>query len=521
MVSKNLFKTTTVAKMVKNEAGGNAYSLSDENALCQMVVTNCFNGVYYSSAEELLKNVKKILNGCNSELVAKAAVYGHEQARMKDMPSYLLAVLAARGETALVARIFNRVITNAKMLCNFVQIIRSGETGRKSFGTSIKKLIQNWLNSRSPDRLFDDAVGHTSPSLADVIKMVHPKPATPAHEAMFAYLIGKDYNWEVMPERVRQYEIFKKTSEGTVPQVDFRLLSNLKLSDLQWREVALNMRWDTLRRNLNTLGRNSVLADDKIVKLLANKLGDAETVRKVKAFPYELLTTYLNATDLPQTLKNSLHDALEASVDNIPDFGTKTVVCVDTSGSMSSPITGHRGTATSKATCVQVASVIAASILRKNSEHTLVLPFDTGVHSVSIDGRDTIMTNAQKLARNGGGTDCSCALRHLNHTDHKADLVIYVSDNMSWADYSNDRSGYGYNYTRQTGTKTEWLNYKKRNPNAKLVLIDIQPGTTTQVSDSKDVLNIGSFNDSQFLAIDRFVKGEILDFSKIVKETLI
>ena len=516
MVNKTMFKTaSTPANLTRNEAGGKAYSLTDENALCQMVVTNCFNGVYYASAQDLLDKVKSITDKVNSLTIAKAAVYGHEQARMKDMPAYLLAVLAARNENVLVSKVFPRVITNAKMLCNFVQILRSGVTGRKSFGSSIKRLIQNWLNSRNPDRLFDDAVGHANPSLADIIKMVHPKGATPAHNAMFAYLIGRDYDWQAIPERVRRYEMFKKNSEGEVPEVDFRLLSNLKLSDEQWKQVALNMRWDTLRRNLNTLGRNNVLLDKKVVNSLAAKLGDAETVRKVQAFPYELMTTYLHADGLPPRLQDSLHDALEASVDNIPDFGVNTVVCVDTSGSMGSVITGNRGTASSKATCVQVAAVIAASILRKNSEHTLVIPFDTSCHHerMSIDRRDTIMTNAQKLARNGGGTDCACALRHLNDTAHKADLIIYVSDNESWVTFTGGRYNYG-----GTNMETEWKRYKGRNPNAKLVLIDLQPYTTTQVSNNKDVLNIGGFSDAYFLAIERFIRGERLDFVKIINE---
>jgi 60 kDa SS-A/Ro ribonucleoprotein len=514
MVNKSMFKTESkvAKKLTVNEAGGKAYDLNSENALCQLVVTNCFNDVYYASAEDLLNKVKEVTEKVSSELLAKAAVYGHETARMKDMPAYLLAVLAARGELNLVKKVFPRVITNSKMLCNFVQIIRSGVTGRKSFGSSIKRLIQNWLNSRTPDRLFDDAVGHANPSLADIVKMVHPKGATEAHNAMFAYLIGKDYNWETIPNRVKAYEAFKKSCEGNVPEVDFRLLSNLKLSSEQWGDVAKNMRWDTLRRNLNTLGRNSVFDNKEVVDILAKKLGSVEDVKRSKAFPYELLTTYLYADGIPTKLQNALHDALEASVDNIPDFNIKTVVCVDTSGSMQSPVTGSRGTATSKATCVQIAALIAASVLRKNSEHTLVLPFDTSVHSVKIDGRDSIMTNSQKLSLRGGGTDCSSALRHLNHTQHEADLVIYVSDNESWMGYSRSNS---------TPMRLQWLEYKRRNPRAKMVLIDITPYTTTQVSDNKDVLNIGSFNDSQFLAIDRFVKGERLDFAKVVNEVVL
>ena len=71
---------------------------------------------------------------------------------------------------------FGRVVDNGKMLRNFVQIVRSGATGRKSLGSRPKKLVQHWLLSASEAQLLQAAVGN-SPSLADVVKMVHPKPA--------------------------------------------------------------------------------------------------------------------------------------------------------------------------------------------------------------------------------------------------------------------------------------------------------------------------------------------------------
>lgn len=518
MVNKSVFKTGTRnnAKVIVNQGGGKAYAVSDEHALCQLVVTNCFNDKYYSTSEELLAEVKKLTDKVSPTLLAKAAVYGQEQGRMKDMPAYLLAVLAAKGELELLRRVFPRVTVNAKMLCNFVQIIRSGVTGRKSFGTAIKTLIQNWLNNRSADRLFDDAVGHANPSLSDIIKMVHPKGIDAQHNAMFAYLIGKDCDWYALPERVRHYELFKKGGEGTVPSVDFRLLSNLTLSDKNWEEVARNMRWDTLRRNLNTIGRHGVLKNAEIVKELADKLSDKETILKVKAFPYELLTTYLHAEDLPKRLKDALHDAVEHSVNNIPDFNTKTALCIDVSGSMSDPVTGHRGTATSKMTCVQLAGLMASAIIRKNSEDTKVLPFCTRVHSnINIDSRDSVLTNAQKLAINGGGTDCAVAMAELNRSGYKGDLVIYISDNQSNAQYQMS----GWNAS--TNLNSEWKKFKARNPKAKLVLIDIAPYTNTQVSDDKSVLNVAGFNDAYFGVIDRFVKGERIDFVKAVNEVVL
>jgi 60 kDa SS-A/Ro ribonucleoprotein len=86
--------------------------------------------------------------------------------------------------------VFGRVIDNGKMLRNFVQIVRSGAMGRKSLGSAPKKLVQNWLLNASEKQLLSACVGK-QPSLADVVKMVHPKPQEAWRSAWFAWLIGK------------------------------------------------------------------------------------------------------------------------------------------------------------------------------------------------------------------------------------------------------------------------------------------------------------------------------------------
>ena len=97
---------------------------------------------------------------------------------MKDMPALLAAVLAAR-DVRLLERVFDRVIDTPRMLRTFVQIVRSGVTGRKSLGTAPRRAIRRWLETRSDEQLFAASVGN-DPSLADIVKMVHPKPATAA-----------------------------------------------------------------------------------------------------------------------------------------------------------------------------------------------------------------------------------------------------------------------------------------------------------------------------------------------------
>ena len=64
-------------------------------------------------------------------------------------------------------RVFDRVIDSPRMLRNFVQIVRSGATGRKSLGSVPKRCVQRWLDQRTDAALFAASVGN-APSLADV-----------------------------------------------------------------------------------------------------------------------------------------------------------------------------------------------------------------------------------------------------------------------------------------------------------------------------------------------------------------
>jgi 60 kDa SS-A/Ro ribonucleoprotein len=104
---------------------------------------------------------------------------------------------------------------------------------------------------------------------------------------------------------------------------------------------------------------------------------------------------------------------------------------------MHAPVTGNRGTATTAVRCIDVAALVAAAMLRKNPDGE-VLPFNDKVVPVVLNRRDSVMTNAAKLAAlPQGGTNCSAPLAHLNERGAKGDMVIYVSDNQSWVDAAN------------------------------------------------------------------------------------
>ena len=513
MVNTQLFATHRGALLPaaegRNQHGSLAYVLSPRHQLAQLAATGCLSQTYYAGADAQLEAVLALAREAEPAFVAKTALYARQSGFMKDMPALLAAVLAVR-DVALLSQVFDRVIDNGKMLRNFVQILRSGVTGRKSLGSRPKKLVQAWLLRASEMQLLNAAVGNT-PSLADVVKMVHPKPAEAWRAAWFAWLIGKPFDEAALPPITQAFERFKRgLADGklwTVPDVPFQMLAGLTMTANQREQVdihvALNSSWQMVRQNLNAFERSGVFRTPKVTQAVAAKLRDPQAVARSRVLPYQLLSAYkaTEATSVPTAVREALQDAMEAALANVPALEGGVVVCPDVSGSMSQAVTGARGSATSSVRCIDVAALMAAAVLRKNPQ-ARVMPFEQRVvTSLSLNPRDSVMTNAGKLADiGGGGTNCSAPLAMLNQEKAQADLVILVSDNESWVD--NRRHG-------ATQTMREWEAFKQRNPRAKLVCVDIQPYATTQAAERADILNVGGFSDEVFKLVATFAAGTL------------
>jgi 60 kDa SS-A/Ro ribonucleoprotein len=508
MVNTQLFQTLKGALLptatARNAAQAPAYAFSARHQLAQLAATGCLSRTFYANAENQLDQVLALTQQLEPTFVAQTAIYGRESGAMKDMPALLAASLAVR-DVGLLGQVFGRVVDNGKMLRNFVQILRSGALGRKSLGTRPKKLVQQWLLNASEKQLLHAAVGNT-PSLADVVKMVHPKPAEAWRAAWFAWLIGKPFDEAALPPITQAFERFKRESaQGLVstelPEVPFQMLTALALNAQQWAQIAKNGSWQMVRQNLNTFARHGVFEVKGMTELIASKLADASAVAKARAMPYQLLSAYQAAGEqVPGRVRDALQDAMEHATANVPRFAGAVVVCPDVSGSMHSPVTGYRPGATTAVRCIDVAGLMAAAVLRKNS-NARVLPFEQKVVKLQLNGRDSVMTNAHKLAKiGGGGTNCSAPLKQLADEKAQVDMVILVSDNESWVD--GVRRG-------ATETMLQWERIKQRNPDAKLVCIDMQPYGTTQAMERSDILNVGGFSDAVFDVVASFAEGKL------------
>ncbi len=488
MANKSLFASLTSrlprANAV-NEAGGRAYKLEPKHALAQVAATGTFGNAFYNTAETQLDEVLKLINEVDdNQYLAKLALYAREKAFMKDMPAALLVALSVR-DTELMHRVFDRVVDNGRVLRTVFQMIRSGQfknkagKGRVGLSSSVQRAFQRWLNTASVGKLLSASIGN-DPSLRDILRMARPTPKDNARRAMFGWLTDKSIDkWAPateadLPVEVQSLIAYRNSESeeaqaliaGGLDNVRWDLLSDAAKGPKVWAALARKMGPQALRMNLNTLLRHDVFKVDislremnsahgvsglQMVDYVADRIADESEIRRSKQFPYQYFAAYLNADDnVPQKIKTALHKAAEIACGNVPELPGPVVIGLDTSGSMSSAVTGNRGRgATSKMRCIDVAALFAAAILRRNPD-SVVIPFDTSAYDAKIDPNDSILSIAERLAKyGGGGTDCSLPLVAANqkHAKRKFAGIVLVSDNESWV--GTGRHG-------STGVMTAW-----------------------------------------------------------------
>jgi 60 kDa SS-A/Ro ribonucleoprotein len=502
-----------------NEAGGPSYRLSPRHALAQLAATGCLAGMYYAQAEEQLEALRDLAGQVDDNLfLAKLAVYSRERAFLKDLPVALLLILSRR-DPALFRRAFGRVVDNGRTLRTLFRMIRAGQLGRRSLSYALQRAFQRWLNEANVGQLLSASIG-SDPSLRDVFRLARPTPPDNVRRALFGWLTDRPETvWapattDDLPIEVRDLQAYRRAESedeqaAVLERNRFRwdLLADAAKGPKVWKTIARQMGPQALRMNLNTLQRHGVFDDPALVSEVAARLSDPVEIRRSRQFPYQYLAAYLNAgTELPEPIRKALNSAAEIACGNVPVLPGPVVIGLDVSGSMSSAVTGNRAPGSvSKMRCVDVAALFAAALLRRNPG-SVVIPFDTQAHAVTVEPNEPILALAARLARyGGGGTDCSIPLREANK-DVKQPFAgcILVSDMESWV--GTGRHG-------STPTLTEWQRFsvsqlKHQGTHPRLVCINLQPHGTVQAPERSDILNVGGFSDAVFDVVAAFLGSD-------------
>lgn len=353
-----------------------------------------------------------------------------------------LAMLAAKipGGRAVVSSVLLRADEPGEALAYFMN----------TYGRSIPKPIKRGIadaasvlyNERSA--LKWDTASH-GVRFGDVLELCHVAPNAPFQSPLFKFLIARRHNREELindDNRGQLPMIWNNMALRSAAQERPEVLLNvakLRLAGMTWEDVLSlggkkldkadmwkailpSMGYMATLRNLRNLEEAGLKGDDLL--LVAKKLTDPHEVAQSRQLPMRFLSAYraVNSSRFLQPLE----EALELSLGNVPEFAGRTLILVDTSGSM------HTTFSKDGTLMRWDAAVIFGLAMAKRCEHADVFSFSNMTKQFPLN-RSASLLRAVEAWKSGGffqghGTATELAVR----TTFKGhDRIVVLTDEQA------------------------------------------------------------------------------------------
>lgn len=437
--------------MVKNNAGGFSFQISDKDLLNRFLMIGSEGGTYYVSESKLtLDNSTKIIDMIkrDGEMVAVEAikVLDLNLAPKAEPALFVIALCATYGNETVKKVVYNAISKICRTSTQFFTLIDNLNTLR-GWSSGLRKGVAKFYTSRSEDQLAYQLVKYRQRNgftHRDALRLCHASSKNSNINSLFAYAVGK--NEAPTNKLVAAYEK-AKTLTGiylathiTENKLTWEMVPTEQLSD---KDVLLallaNMPVMALIRNLNRFAKAGLTATplSEATKIIVSKLRNEELIKKANLHPVFVLNatkTYSSGRgfrggdswSVNQKIVDALYDTYELATKYTDSTGKNILIAVDVSGSMSYPTVANMSLRVKEA-----AAALSHSIYRAEDNSTLVW-FDTNVYEPKI-GRRNSVEEVLNATPNGGGTDTSLPFAYMLHNKEKYDAIIILTDNETWA----------------------------------------------------------------------------------------
>ena len=472
--------------MVENNAGGFVFKLDEWKQLERFLILGSEGGTFYVSEKKLTaENANKVLLLLQKDglkVVAKTVeMLTSGRAPKPDTAIFVLALAAAKGDDATrkaaLAAVPSALKTGTQLL-KFVDTVNE----LRGWGRGLKKAIQLWFKGRKAETLALQLVKYKQRegwSMKDVLRLAKPVPADDVQGKLFGWTAKKDNAaWAKAPvapgdkaldfvwaaEQASGLRLVAEnadTAEAKAILAEANQASVKKLVDLivtyrlprealptealnraeVWEALLQEMPMTAMIRNLGTMSKIGLLKPlSDAEKLVAGRLTDAARLRGAKVHPIQVLSalrTYSSGRGVRSAatwtvsskVVESLDEAFELSFGAVEPAGTRHLLGLDVSGSMSGgEIAGVPGLSPSAATAAL--AVVAA----RTEPWTAIMGFADTFRDLGITARDRVDVAARKVSGlTFGGTDASLPMTWALENKIQVDTFVVLTDSETWA----------------------------------------------------------------------------------------
>jgi 60 kDa SS-A/Ro ribonucleoprotein len=471
------------ADQVANSAGGYAWAVDDWVRLRRFLILGSEGGSYYANEAKLTRKNAKAVERCLAEDGSRAVaeivrVSGEGRAPKNDPAIFALAMAAgAKDEATRKAALeaLPQVCRTGTHLFRFATFVE----GFRGWGRALRRAVGRWYAAQSPDALAYQAVKYRQRegvSHRDLLRLAHPAARVSAgnpqldvsveHARLFEWIVrgGETDGLPRLVEGFGRAQAARSAKEAAVLVREYGLpreaLKPEHLSSTEvWQALLVDMPMTALIRNLATMTRIGVLKprSDATANVLA-QLGDAERLRRTRVHPIAVLAalrTYASGRGARGRgewkplgkVVDALDAAFYASFGNVEPAGTRLLLALDVSGSMTcGQVAGVPGLSPRDASAAlalvtaatepdyEVVGFFAGRRGFRKPGRAVHPGYTDGLTALAISPRqrlDDVVRTVSDLPF--GGTDCALPMLYAQATEREIDTFVIYTDSETWA----------------------------------------------------------------------------------------
>jgi hypothetical protein len=437
----------TKAKTIRNHEGAAGFDRDARSELFLLAVGN-FVGEdsFYEKADDRDARYRKLIHKMavkDGEWTAALLAWlrGPEgnmrSASLVGAAEYVKARLdtgIAGGNRHVVASVLQRADEPGEMMAYWTS--RYGRNVPKPVKRGVADAVQRLYNERSLLKYDSASNGYR---FGTVVDLTMPTPNDARQSDLFRYAMDRRHNWAEIPESLQMVDAnadFKKLTWATIDQMatDGELADALAEAGMTWEQLGSFGAWTAKRweaiipslgimaalRNLRNFDETGV--SDKVATQVAARFMDADEIARSRQFPFRFLSAYEQAPSL--RWGHALDIALGHSLRNIPELPGRSLILIDTSGSMQRAFS-----AKSTMSAVKAAAVFGVALGVRNGATADIVGFASGEFRHEVrKGASAIAEIARFINRVGDvghGTDIAGAVAR-SYKGH--DRVFIISD---------------------------------------------------------------------------------------------
>lgn len=496
------------SKQVLNDAGGYTFTVSLADRVRRFVILGSDNGSFYASPRDLTVEGAKAVKLMAEEdhkglvrIILEVSDGGLSKKQNALLFAYAIACSGPKGSEALAH--FNRIIRTGTHLFMFLGYVQNF----RGWGRALRRAVAAWYDEKSADALGYQMVKYRQRegwTHRDALRKAHPRSAEVQHQALYEWATAGEYSAD-LPPIVRAHLLAKESALPTESlaalirneRLPWEAIPTDRLNDpVVLTALAEHMPVMATVRNLTRFGKAGLLPPmgGGLTDLVVGRLTDAEAIRKSRIHPMAILVA-LAAYDPTQfgawgdqddlrspLVVSALGEAYNLSFGNVQPANRRTLVALDTSGSM---------TWESVAPGLTDAAVAAAMAHIQLATEPLVMvrAFDTEMQDIGArkgDSLQDIICKAQNAP--AYGTDCAAPMLWAAKNRVEVDTFVIYTDSETWAGDVHPHVAL-QDYRRQMGIPAK-LAVVATSANDVTIADPDDPGTLDVVGFSPDVPSV-------------------------------